>query len=297
MSDAPTLPSLAAIILTKNEERDLPACLESLRDLATEIYVVDSGSTDGTVAIAQEFGARVLSHEFTSHASQMNWAIDNISSKAEWVLRIDADERISNRQLQEIRKSLHRAGVDVTGFELARRIRFLGRDLKYGSTYPIWLLRIWRSGYGRCEDLWMDEHIIVRCGQVERVGGDLIHVIPKDLSEWAAKHNWYSTRECTDLSGGETETDLTGQSQRTRWLKNNVYLHLPLFYRAFLYWLYRYVMRLGFLDGRPGLIYHFLQGFWYRFLIDAKLYEEEVIGKREMEIDSRKPERQSIPEA
>lgn len=294
MNDTSTRPTLAAIVLTKNEERDLPACLESLRDLTTEIYVVDSGSTDRTVAIAQEYGAQVLFHDFTSHASQLNWAMDNIPSKSEWVLRIDADERISHRQCQEIRKSLHGAGADVTGFELARRIRFLGRDLRYGSTYPIWLLRIWRSGYGRCEDLWMDEHIVVRCGQVERVGGDLIHVIPKDLSEWTAKHNWYATRECADLSGGETEADLTGQSQRTRWLKNNVYLHLPLFYRAFLYWFYRYVIRLGFLDGRPGLIYHFLQGFWYRFLIDAKLYEEEVIGNREKEVNLRRSVRQSV---
>lgn len=283
MSDTATFPTLAAIILTKNEERDLPACLESLRDLANEIYVVDSGSTDSTVAIAQEFGARVLFHDFTSYASQLNWAVKNIPLKAEWLLRIDADERISPRQHQDIRRALSEAATDVTGLELARRIRFLGRDLRYGCTYPIWLLRIWRSGYGQCEDLWMDEHIVVRCGKVERVDGDLIHVIPKDLSEWTAKHNWYATRECKDLTGEANKTQLDGQAQKTRWLKSNVYLRLPLFYRAFFYWFYRYILRFGFLDGRPGLIYHFLQGFWYRFLIDAKLYEEGVTLKSEME--------------
>jgi glycosyltransferase involved in cell wall biosynthesis len=296
MNDTLTPPTLAAIILTKNEERDLPACLESLRDLVTEIYVVDSGSTDRTVAIAQEYGARVLFHDFTSHASQLNWAMDNLAPTSEWLIRIDADERISELQRDEIRKSLQWAASDVTGFELARRIRFLGRDLRFGCTYPVWLVRIWRLGYGRCEDAWMDEHIVLGDGKIERIEGDLIHVIPKDLSEWTAKHNWYATRECADLSGGEGESDLTGQSQRIRWLKNNVYLHLPLFYRAFCYWFYRYVIRLGFLDGKPGLIYHFLQGFWYRFLIDAKLYEEEVIEKREMELNSRESVRQSISE-
>jgi len=273
-------PTLAAIILTKNEERDLPACLESLKDLATEIYVVDSGSTDRTLAIAKDFGARVLFHDFTNHALQLNWAIENISPKPDWMLRIDADERISERLHKEIRKSLHEAAADVNGFEFARRIRFLGRDLRYGSTYPIWLLRIWRSGFGQCEDSWMDEHIVLHTGKVGRVEGDLIHVIPKDLSEWTGKHNWYATRECKNLSEKASLVQLEGQAHRSRWLKTNLYLRLPLFFRSFLYWFYRYIIKLGFLEGRPGLIYHFLQGFWYRFLIDAKLYEEQVTGQR-----------------
>lgn len=265
--------TLAAIVLTKNEERDLSACLESLNGLATEIYVVDSGSTDGTAMIAEEWGARVLSHPFTNYATQFNWALENIPSVAEWVLRIDADERIGDRQRDEMRTALREAPQDVTGLEVARRIRFLGRELRYGDTYPIWLLRVWRRGKGRCEDTWMDEHIVLRRGEVRRVQGDLIHDIPKDLTEWTAKHNWYATRECQDVTSRDAAAALDGQAGTKRWLKQNVYLRFPPFYRAFFYWFYRYFLKLGFLDGTQGLIYHFLQGFWYRFLVDAKLYE------------------------
>ena len=265
--------NLAAIILTMNEERDLPACLESLEGLATEIYVIDSGSTDRTAAIAEEHGARVLSHPFTNHATQFNWALDNVPAGAEWVLRIDADERIGDRQREELRAALREASEDVTGFEVARRIRFLGRELRYGDTYPIWLTRVWRRGEGRCEDTWMDEHIVLRRGTVRRVQGDLIHDIPKDLTEWTAKHNWYASRECQDITGREAAAALEGQAGTRQRLKQKVYLRLPLFYRAFFYWGYRYFLKLGFLDGRQGLVYHFLQGFWYRFLVDAKLYE------------------------
>ena len=135
-------------MLTKNEERDLPACLDSLKDLATAIYVIDSGSTDRTTAIAAERGAHVLSHPFTNYATQFNWALENVPSETQWVLRIDADERISERQREELRRALPEATDAVTGFELARRIRFLGRELRYGDTYPVWLLRVWRRGEG-----------------------------------------------------------------------------------------------------------------------------------------------------
>jgi glycosyltransferase involved in cell wall biosynthesis len=271
--------TMAAIVLTKNEERDLPACLESLEGLATEIYVTDSGSTDRTVAVAQEHGAHVLSHPFTNHAAQFNWALENVPAAAEWVLRIDADERIGDRQREALLAALREAPEDVTGFEIARRLRFLGRELRHGDTYPVWLLRVWRRGEGRCEDTRMDEHIVLRRGKVRRVQGDLIHEIPKDLTEWTAKHNWYASRECQDITRREAAAVLEGQAATRRWLKQNVYLRFPLFYRAFFYWFYRYFLKLGFLDGRQGLVYHFLQGFWYRFLVDAKLYEAAVASR------------------
>ena len=128
----------------------------------------------------------------------------------------------------------------------------------------------------------MDEHIVLRQGKVRRVQGDLIHVIPKDLTEWIAKHNWYASRECQDIKKREAAAKLEGQAGMTRWLKQNIYLRFPPFYRALLYWFYRYFFRLGFLDGTEGLIYHFLQGFWYRFLVDAKLYEASAgaLGRR-----------------
>jgi hypothetical protein len=215
----------------------------------------------------------VFSHSFINYATQFNWAVDNVPSAAEWVLRIDADERIGDRLREALVSALREAPGDVTGFEFARRVRFLGRELRYGDTYPVWLLRVWRRGEGRCEDTWMDEHIVLRQGKVRRVQGDLIHDIPKDLTEWTAKHNWYASRECQDITSHEAAAALEGQAGTKRWLKQNVYLRFPLFYRAMFYWFYRYFLKLGFLDGRQGLVYHFLQGFWYRFLVDAKLYE------------------------
>jgi hypothetical protein len=119
----------------------------------------------------------------------------------------------------------------------------------------------------------MDEHTVLREGKVQRVQGDLIHDIPKDLTDWTANHNWYASRECQDIASRESAAALDGQAGTKRRLKQNLYLRLPLFYRAFFYWFYRYFLKLGILDGRQGLVYHFLQGFWYRFLVDAKLYE------------------------
>lgn len=269
-------PSLAAVILTKNEERDLPACLESLRGIASEVYVVDSGSTDRTVEIAEELGAKVLRHEFVNHAAQFNWALDHIETSASWVLRIDADERLSEDLRAELRRRLPLFGPEVAGLLVPCRVRFLGRSLRWGGTYPVWLLRVWRRGRGRFEETWMDEHVVLDGGKVGRLRGDLIHDIPKSLSEWTRKHDWYAELECRDiLCATGKAARLHAQAGRKRLLKEKVYLRLPLFCRAFLYWFYRYFVRLGFLDGREGLIYHFLQAFWYRFLVDAKLYESQ----------------------
>lgn len=270
---------IAAIILTKNEERDLPACLESLQGVADETYVIDSGSTDRTVEIARMFGARVLEHEFVNHAAQLNWALDAIQTKAEWLFRIDADERVSDRLGESLKSQLPQLEPEVTGMEVPRCVRFLGRRLRWGGAYPVWLLRLWRRGRGRCENTWMDEHMVLDGGEVVRVPGDLIHEIPKSLSEWTRKHDWYAERECCDILGQSSNGYRPcGQAGLKRLLKQKVYLRLPLFHRAFLYWFYRYFLRLGFLDGREGLIYHFLQALWYRFLVDAKLYELQRPG-------------------
>jgi len=272
------VPSVAAIILTKNEELCLPACLESLAGVASEVFVIDSLSTDRTVEIAQRYGARVLVHPFVNQAKQFNWALDNIQSGAEWILRIDADERFHAELTQELIQLIPDLPLEVTGIVVPLRIRFLGREIRFGDMYPVWLLRLWRSGAGRCEDRWMDEYIELSEGRAIRVRGDLLHDIPKNLTEWTVKHNWYATRECADILS--ISKGLPGEEDKgfRRRLKQSVYLRLPLFYRAFAYWFYRYVIKLGFLDGKEGLIYHFLHGFWYRFLVDAKLYEASVIA-------------------
>jgi len=267
---------IAAIILTKNEERDLPDCLQSLEGVATEVYIVDSGSTDATNQIAERYGATLLSHPFESHAQQFNWALDNVATKADWILRIDADERLHPNLARELHKLIPSLPLDVTGLIFPLRIRFMGREMRFGDMYPVWLLRLWRNGTGRCENRWMDERISLNSGRSLKVHGDLIHDIPKNLTEWISKHNKYATRECEDILSSCESAPLQGVAGDRRRMKQSVYLRLPLFHRAFGYWIYRYVFKLGFLDGKEGLIYHFLHGFWYRFLVDAKLYELSI---------------------
>jgi glycosyltransferase involved in cell wall biosynthesis len=272
------VPSIAAIILTKNEELRLPDCLESLAGVVSEVFVIDSGSTDRTVEIAERYGARVVVHPFVNQATQFNWALANIGTGADWRLRMDADERLSEELRREIAERLPGVGNEVGGFLIPRRLHFLGRCIRHGASYPVWLVRLWRKGLGRCEDTWMDEHVVISQGQVLKLRGDLVHEIPQNLSEWIRKHDAYATRQCENIVTGAADGSAhlaSSQARLRRILNTRFYLRLPPFYRALVYWLYRYFLRLGFLDGKEGLIYHFLHAFWYRFLVDAKLFEQQ----------------------
>jgi glycosyltransferase involved in cell wall biosynthesis len=265
---------IAAIILTKNEEEDLPACLQSLQQLGAEIHVIDSGSRDRTLDIAAAAGAKIWHHGFFNYASQFNWALDNIQTQAGWIFRIDADERVSPALADSLQRLLPAIGPSISGISVPRATVFLGKELRWGDTYPVWLLRLFRKDCGRCEETWMDEHIILSRGDTIQARGDLIHVIPKSLAEWSRKHVWYAERECKDILGRANRvSDLEGQAKLRRFAKQRLYLRLPFLLRASFYWFYRYFVKLGILDGKAGFIYHFLQAFWYRFLVDAMLYE------------------------
>lgn len=283
MTAPPKGPRLAAVILTRDEEANLSGCLRSLRDLADEVYVVDSGSADATVQVAEAVGAQVLPHPFENHARQMNWAIENIPTTAEWLVRIDADERVSPQLARELRKLIETATDDVTGILIARRTQFMGKRLRFGGTFPVWLLRVWRRGAGRCEDRWMDEHIVVAEGRVVRVRGELLHVIPKSLADWSRKHIWYAERELRDIAAPAGGDVLSGQAAVVRAAKMAVYYRLPSMARVLAFWIYRYILRLGFLDGKVGFLYHFLQCAWYRMLVDGLLEEAEITAKSETE--------------
>jgi glycosyltransferase involved in cell wall biosynthesis len=271
------VPLLSVIVLTRDEEDNLPACLASVRALGAQVFVVDSGSTDRTVEIARAAGCQVVEHPFESHARQLNWTLDRLPIATAWAMRLDADERLTPELAHELSARLPELADDVTGLLVKRRVYFWGRWIRHGGYYPTWLLRIWRTGRARCEQRWMDEHMVVNGGRILRLAHDIIDENHKGLSFWTEKHNRYADREVKDLlalqarSGSAVKLD--DQPGSRRWLKENLYSRSPLFWRAGAYWLYRYVLRLGFLDGRPGLVFHFLQGFWYRFLVDAKLFE------------------------
>jgi glycosyltransferase involved in cell wall biosynthesis len=270
--------SITAIILTKDEEINLPHALESIIHWVQQIIVLDSHSTDTTRAIAEKAGAEVFERDFVNQADQFNWALDNLDVKNEWVLRLDADEVMNTVLWEEIEAALTAAPPDVNGFYLPRRMYFMGRWIKHGGYYPTYLLRLFRRGFARSEERAMDEHIVLSAGQARELENDFKDDNHKDLAWWTEKHNNYSSREAQTVLNGENATAMQPkwngyQPERKRWLKQNVYGNLPLFVRPTLYFIYRYFFLLGFLDGKEGLIFHFLQGFWYRFLVDAKVYE------------------------
>jgi glycosyltransferase involved in cell wall biosynthesis len=273
--------TLAVLILTANEEQNIGKCVRSILPLTNRIFVVDSGSTDGTVALCRELGVTVAERAWTTYADQFNWGLDHCDFGTDWVMRMDADEELLPELVDALRGFLAQPEPDVSGVYIRRRVYFMGRWIRHGSYYPTWLLRVFRTGVGRCEALWMDEHIVLSRGRSIEIAADIIDKNNKDLTFWTDKHNKYASREVRDIverrrdaADGVLESGLgQGQASRRRWLKDNVYSRMPLFVRPFLYFFYRYFVRLGFLDGREGLIFHFLQGFWYRFLVDAKLYE------------------------
>ncbi|MGM9648313.1 MAG: glycosyltransferase family 2 protein [Eubacteriales bacterium] len=274
---------LTVIILTKNEEKNIEKCIRSLKDLPRRVVLIDSGSTDSTADLARSLGAEVVEHPFESHAAQFNWALENIRLDTEWVMRLDADEELLPELVTELTERLPALEQRVTGMILRRRVYFLGRWLKHGGKYPELLLRIFRRGHGRSEMRQMDEHLVVLDGETVTSKCDFLDNNQKSLEWWIAKHNWYSNKEVLDclVSGDEDAVDggsSSGQARAKRVIKKHGYYKLPRFFRAHLYFIYRYYFRLGFLDGKEGKIYTFLQAYWYRFLVDAKLYECEKLG-------------------
>jgi glycosyltransferase involved in cell wall biosynthesis len=269
-------PQLTVLVLTKDEEANLPHLLASLAPLEPVVWVVDSGSIDRTVGIAETAGCRVARRQWTTYAEQLNWALANLPITTPWLMRLDADERLTPELAGELAEKLPALPVDVSGLLVKRRVYFWGCWIRHGGYYPTWLLRVWRHGLARCEDRWMDEHMTTVSGRTLRLDHDIIDENHKGLTFWTDKHNRYADREVRDLLALRRQhgsAELVDQAGRRRWLKERLYAKAPLFVRPFAYWIYRYVFRLGFLDGVPGLVFHFLQGFWYRFLVDAKLYE------------------------
>ena len=280
---------LTVLILAQNEEKNIVRSIRSVKKIAKRILVVDSGSTDQTIELAKQNGAEVVQHSpFVNYATQFNWGLDHTNIDTNWILRLDADEQVTPELAREIENALEEHSQDdVNGFEVRCRIIFMGRWIRHGGSYPLIIPRLFRRGFGRVEMRKMDEHTLIQ-GKVMRFQNDLLHYDFKGLHEWIDKHNKYSVRECQDyFERKETHEEqmkgnLTGnQRQRKRFLKNGVYYNLPLFLRAHLYFIYRYYIRLGFLDGKEGKIFCFLQAYWYRFLVDAKIYENEKNSSKE----------------
>ncbi len=274
---------LSVVILTFNEEANIEECLKSVRGWADRIFIIDSYSTDKTLEIAKKYTHDIYQNEFLGYSQQRNWALKNLPFPGEWVFVLDADEWPTQGLKSEIGLLLSCPPTDVNGYYIKRRMIFMGRWIKYGGYYPIWLLRLFRHPYAFCEERNVVEHYLVR-GKTARLNNDIIHEDRKGITFWVEKHNRYASLHALDLQR-ESSTDqlnislLGEQAERKRYLWNTLWRRLPPLLRPFAYFFCRYFLMLGFLDGKEGVIYHFLHGLWYPFLIDVKYLELKRKGQ------------------
>lgn len=270
--------SIAAIILTYNEEIHIKRCIANAKLYASEVFVIDSYSTDKTVEIAQEMGGMVFQHRFVSHSAQFNWALENCPISTEWVWKQDADEYLSPELIKQIKEQTRTCEPDVNGFTAPCLRIFWGKYIKHGIV-PLILLRLIRKGYGSCETKIMDEHLRIDSGRIIDLQAPFYDDNLNDLTWWTNKHNAYASKEAIELllmeyiTSKEKEVVNSGLHSASIRRKKLKYIRLPLFWRAFFFFILRYIFRLGFLDGKEGFLWHFLQGFWYRALADAKVFE------------------------
>ncbi|MFC3093303.1 glycosyltransferase family 2 protein [Alteromonas sediminis] len=281
---------ISVIILTYNEELHIRRCIESLLPITKNIFVIDSFSNDKTVSICNELGAVVYQNPWKNYATQFQWALDNCPIQTEWVMRMDADEYIENDLQNELKSGLFISEIreEIQGIYIRRKYFFLGKWIKRGAVYPLNLLRIWRFGKGRIENRWMDEHIVLEDGGMTcQLNG---HIVDDNLNNnrwWTEKHNKYADREMIDildkkynffpLDESLLNDQKTNQAKIKRYFKEKIYNKLPIFVRPLLYFLYRYFLRLGFLDGKRGFAFHYMQGYWYRSMVDLRVFEAEQL--------------------
>lgn len=276
----PASPELSILVLTRNEALHIERCLTGARRLSPRLFVVDSNSSDGTAQIAARAGAQVISGNFDRFADKLNWSLANVSFGTPWVLRLDADEMLTDELVDKLPGMLAAAPLGVNGMYLRRQLWFMGRWVRHGGMYPTYSMRLYRPGTVQCEARALDEHMVLSEGHAIQLKLDLVDNPLFNLSTWIDKHNRYATLEAQtalderERLNSEAQARLFGTlPQRVRWLKTKVFYRLPLFVRPMLYFFYRYVLRLGFLDGRTGFLFHFLHGLWYRMLVDAKMLE------------------------
>ena len=272
---------ISVIILTLNEELHIRRCIGNVRSVAKRIFVVDCFSKDRTVDIAKELGAEVYQHEWPGNqAAQFNWALENLPITTEWVLRLDADEYLTSGLITEMDEQLPKLSGDITAVVFPLGRVFMGRVLKHGIVNNVKMIRLFRYGKACYEQRLMDEHIVVKSGRTVPFKNKFIDDSLLSIKQFVDKHNHYSSREAALLLDAEyhlfdLDTDDASycedvQKKRAQKMK---YAKMPLFWRSFAYFCYRYVVKLGFLDGKEGFLWDFLQGWWYRTLVDAKIFE------------------------
>ncbi len=273
--------SITVIVLTYNEELHIRRCVENVKQFASRVILVDCFSTDKTAEIAKELGAEVVEHKWPGNqAEQFNWALDNLDITTDWILRLDADEYLTPELIEELRQSIPTMSKTVSNLVFPLGRAFLGRTLKHGIVNGVSMIRMFRNGQARYEKRLMDEHLQILGGETYTCKNKFVDDNRMPLSHFITKHNNYSIREAVVLLEAEynldlieeTDTELADVVKKKREQKAK-YAKMPLLWRSFTYFVYRYIFKLGFLDGKEGFLWDFLQGWWYRTLVDAKVYE------------------------
>jgi glycosyltransferase involved in cell wall biosynthesis len=277
------------IIITFNEEMHLPRLLASIVELNAKIYIIDSGSTDKTLEIAAKYKAEVVLHTFENHPKQWDYALKHFKVTTPWTIGLDADQIVSNELFIKLKNFKNEDNLQINGIYFNRKNIFKGKWLKYGGYYPFYLLKMFRThiGYSDISEN-MDHRFIVSEPTIIWKEG---HIIEENLKEneisfWINKHNRYSDLVATEeierllvLKEQNIDASFFGSpNQRKAWFKK-IWWGLPRYWRPFFYFGYRMIFKLGILDGKNGVIFHFLQGFWFRLVIDIKI--EEQLRKRE----------------
>ena len=264
--------TITTIILTYNEQRHIRRCLENACRYSKKVYVIDSPSTDKTQEICNEFpNVEVVVHKYPGNqAAQFNWALDNLQIDTEWILRLDADEYLSDELINEIETTLPTLPADVTGCMMKRDVIFMNTRIKHGKLKTVKLLRLWRTGKGRIENRLMDEHTYLTEGRAVELKNWFFDENLNGIETWIKKHLDYANREVqTYFKTSENDIDLASRNkQKSR------YYSLPAFHRGFWFFILRYIFLGGFLDGKAGFVWAFMQCWWYRTLVDVKLQEE-----------------------
>jgi glycosyltransferase involved in cell wall biosynthesis len=273
--------NVSVVILTYNEEKHIARCILSAQKIAHQVFIVDSFSTDNTLSIAASMGVMVVQNKWeNNHAIQFNWGLNNLPIQTEWVFKLDADEYLTDELIQELELKIPSLDEDINGIAFPLKRYFLNKYVKRGIG-KMNLLRMFKTGKAKCENRWMDEHIQLTDGKVATFENAFCDHNLNNITWWTNKHNGYSIREAIDLLNIEyglleakakqtIQLSPDAQSKRDKKMK---YIKMPLFFRAFVYFIYRYVFLLGFTEGKEGFLWHVLQGWWYRTLVDAKLYE------------------------
>ena len=285
-NNAETLQSdTTAIILTYNEEKHIKRCILSINQYVKKIIIIDSFSKDETVKIAKKYNAEVAQINLDNMSKYLNWGLNNIKITTNWILRIDADEFFTRELGKQVVKNLKIYNQDISGISVNRKFIFLKKDINFGGTFPHKTLRIWRTGKGKCQDVWMDEQIIVD-GKVVHIDESLIDHNLNKLSWWIKKHKTYSIRESINylLKKNDSQLNIESSVDNTKLKqgkKMKIYYKFPIFIRPIFLFLYSYVIKFGFLNGWQGFVLCILQVLWFRFLVDINILQTERIIKKQ----------------